>query len=378
MRYCRTCLIPDTRPNGQFNAEGICLPCEFAARGAAENYDKRLEELKQIVHKLTRTTKKSRWQCIIGVSGGKDSTRQSLWAREKLGVNPLLVSVAYPPKQISHVGAHNLSNLIDHGFDTLVIGPAPVLSRELVREAFLRFCNWCKATEMALFAGVPRVAIQKGIPLIFWGENPALQVGDTGTLAASIWDGNNLVNSNTLAGGNLDWFTEVAGNASRLEMYRFPDRNQFRNHRIQTIFLGPAWKDWSGETNSRVALANGLQFRGGDPRATGDILGTSMVDEDWTIVNMLLKYYKFGFSRGTEYANEMIRSGLLTREEAVPYAELDEGCDDSYIESFCKYINLPVAEFWATVRKFANPELFDLSDSRPRKLFTVGKGILDG
>jgi N-acetyl sugar amidotransferase len=377
MNYCRSCLTPDTRPNGRFNSQGICLPCEFTARGIEENYEKRLEDLKQIVHKLTRTTKKSRWQCIIGISGGKDSTRQALWAREKLGVNPLLVSIAYPPKQISYVGAHNLSNLIDHGFDTMVIGPAPVLSKDLVREAFLRFCNWCKATEMALFSGVPRVAIQKGIPLIFWGENPALQVGDTGTLATSIWDGNNLVNSNTLAGGNLDWFTEVAGSASRLEMYRFPDREQFRKHRIQTIFLGPAWKDWSGETNSRVALANGLQFRGGDPRASGDILGTSMVDEDWTIVNMLLKYYKFGFSRGTEYANELIRSGIVTREEAIHYAELDEGCDDCYIESFCKYIDLPVSEFWATVRKFANPVLFDLSGSRPRKKFTVGKGLND-
>jgi N-acetyl sugar amidotransferase len=375
MKYCRSCLTPDTRPNGRFNNLGICLPCEFAADGEKENYDKRLEELRKHVHKLTRTTKKSRWQCIIGVSGGKDSTRQALWAREKLGVNPLLVSIAYPPKQISYVGAHNLSNLISHGFDTMILGPAPVLSRELVREAFLRFCNWCKATEMALFSGVPRVAIQKRIPLIFWGENPALQVGDAGTLATSIWDGNSLVNSNTLAGGSLGWFTEVAGSASILEMYRFPNREQFRKHRVQTIFLGPAWKDWSGEKNTRVALVNGLQFRGGDPRASGDILGTSMVDEDWTIVNMLLKYYKFGFSRGTEYANELIRSGVISREEAIPYAELDEGCDDCYIKSFCKYINISDLQFWNTVRKFANPALFDLSGIRPRKKFMVGTDL---
>ena len=376
MQYCKKCVTPDTRPNGHFNDEGICIPCEFSEKAHSDNYEKRFEELQKLVHKLTRNTKKSRWQCIIGVSGGKDSTRQALWAREKLGGNPLLVSVAYPPKQITEVGAHNLSNLIANGFDTLVVGPAPVMSRKLVREAFLRYCNWCKATEMALFSGVPRIAIAKGIPLIFWGENAALQVGDMGTYATSIWDANNLVNSNTLGGGNLDWFLEVAGGMSNLLMYRFPDREQFRKHRIQTIFLGPAWSDWSGEKNSRVAIANGLDFRGGDPHDTGDFLGTGMVDEDWTIVNMLLKYYKFGFSRGTEHANELIRSGLVTRDRGISIAEeYDEACADSYIESFCKYIDVSIGEFWQVVRKFSNPAIFDLSGTRPVKKFIVGKGL---
>ena len=377
MRYCQNCVTPNTRPNGQFNEDGICVPCEFSKKGHTDNYEKRLEELRMLVHKLTRQTKKDRWQCIIGVSGGKDSTRQALWAREKLGVNPLLVSVAYPPKQMTQVGADNLSNLIENGFDTLVVGPAPVTSRQLVREAFLRYCNWCKATEMALFSGVPRVAIAKKIPLIFWGENPALQVGDMGTLATSIWDGNNLVNSNTLGGGNLDWFIEVAGGMSKLLTYDFPDREQFIKNRIQTIFLGPAWSDWSGEKNSRVAIASGLNFRGGDPHDTGDFLGTGMVDEDWTIVNMLLKYYKFGFSRGTEHANELIRSGLITREEGILIAEeYDESCSDFYIHSFCKYIDISIEKFWQVVKQFADGRIFDLSGERPVKKFKVGEGLL--
>jgi N-acetyl sugar amidotransferase len=377
MKYCCRCVTPDTRPNGQFNTDGLCLPCASSAIDNRDNYERRLQELRGIIKRVLRGRGHGRWDCIVGVSGGKDSTRQALWVREKLRMNPLLVSVGYPPRQISHNGAHNLSNLTEHGFDVIFIGPAPGLSRRLVREAFLRFGNWCKATEMALFAGVPRIALEKGIPLIFWGENPALFVGDAGTLGSSMWDGNNLVNSNTLGGGDLSWFREVASTCDSLYPYEFPTRAELDKAKIQTLFLGPAWKDWADVANSRFALTHGLWFRGGNPKETGDLVGTRMVDEDWTIVNYLLKYYKLAFSRGTEHANMLIRSGEITRDEGISIAEeYDEACGDSYIESFCEYIGISSGEFWATVRRFSPSELFDLSGERPVKRFKVGYGLV--
>ena len=377
LEYCRICVVPNTRPNGQFNEQGICLPCQMADIDQFEDFDRRLAELQSMIHRTLRRRRHPKWDCIVGVSGGKDSTRQALWVREKLGLDPLLVCVGYPPRQVSANGMSNLSNLEAHGFDITFVGPAPVLSRRLVREAFLRFCNWCKATEMALFAGVPRVAIDKKIPLIFWGENPALSVGDTGTLGQDKWDGNSLVNSNTLAGGDLTWFTEVAGDEKLLRMYQFPTRQEIDDANVQTLFLGPAWRDWSAATNSHFAVAHGLRFRGGDPLRTGDLFGTQMVDEDWTIVNFLLKYYKLGFSRGTEYANELIRAGKITRDEGIVLAETyDEACGDEYIDSFCRYIDLPESAFWQTVHEFTPPTLFDLSGQRPRPRFKVGTGVV--
>ncbi len=376
MIYCRKCVTPDTRPNGRFNAEGVCPACEFYGAGDRVNYLARFHELQRIVQAKTRTTRHRRWQCIVGVSGGKDSTRQALWVREKLGVNPLLVCVAYPPRQVSPVGADNLANLINLGFDTVVLGPAPQLSRELVRAAFFKFCNWCKATEMALFAGVPQVAVDRRIRLILWGENPALQVGDLGTLGRSIWDGGNLVNSNTLAGGDLGWFREIAGDARRLSPYKFPSRTALARAGVETVFLGPAWKDWSIQANSEVAIAHGLRHRPDGPEHTADALGTSMIDEDWVVVNMLLKYYKLGFSRGTEQANSFIRRGLMTRDEGIAHAEkFDEACGPHYLESFCRYLGITETAFWANVKKFAHPALFDLTGPRPVKRFRVGHGL---
>jgi N-acetyl sugar amidotransferase len=342
------------------------------------DYEERLADLRAYVQRFISRRKKSRWQCIVGVSGGKDSTRQALWVREKLGLNPLLVSVAYPPKQITENGVDNLSNLVELGFDLVVLGPAPQLSRELVKEAFLKFGNWCKATEMALFSGVPRIAVQKKIPLIFWGENAALQVGDMSTLGDSIWDGSKLRNSNTLQGGDLGWFLDVARRLDRLHCYKFPSEKEIKKSRVQTVFLGPAWKDWSCEANSRVSLAHGLNIRGGDELKTGDSLGTRMLDEEWVIVNFLLKYYKFGFARGTEEANVLIRQGLITREEGIKIAvRLDGACGQEYIDSFCEYIRIDEALFWETIKKFTNTELFDVSGPRPVRKFIIGEGLID-
>lgn len=375
--YCKKCLVPNSRPNGKFNKNGICIPCEFYERSKKDNYEKRFYELKNILSKIKKKNKNSQYDCLVGVSGGKDSTRQALWVRDKLGLNPLLVSVVYPPRQISEAGVKNLSNLTKIGFDTLCLGPAPILSKQLVKYAFYNFGNWLKATELALFSGVPQIAVEKKIPLILWGENPALQVGDHAILGSSIWDGNNLIRGNTLSGGDLSWFLKVAKSMNKLNMYKFPDKKELNKSGVKTIFLGPAWENWSSENNAIISLAHGLSYRDDKPENTGDLIKARMVDEDWTIINMLLKYYKFGFSRGTEQASVLIRSGQISREEGVKIAEkYDTACSKKYILSFCKYLSIREYEFWSVLKKFTNKKLFDVNNKIPKKKFKVGYGLI--
>ena len=129
--------------------------------------------------------------------------------------------------------------------------------------------------------------------------------------------------------------------------------------------------------NSQVSLAHGFLPRDDAAKNTGDIYGTEMIDEDWMIVNNLLKYYKLGFARGTEQANSLIRSGTITRDAGIKLAEThDSVCGDYYLESFCRYINISVSEFWQVVRKFANQELFERGEGVPRPLFKPGIGII--
>ena len=90
--------------------------------------------------------------------------------RDKLGLNPLLVCLAYPPEQITQRGVENVSNLIELGFDVVVSSLSPKTWKKSLRSGFFKFTNWARSSELALYSAVPQIALKYGIKIIFWGE----------------------------------------------------------------------------------------------------------------------------------------------------------------------------------------------------------------
>lgn len=376
MKYCKQCLQPDTRPNTVFSDLGICPACDYKQHLQKVDWEDRFAILQDLIKNKPKGDRQFH-DCIIGVSGGKDSLRQALWLRDRFNVNPLLVCLSYPPEQVTECGVNNLSNLIEQGFDVVISAPAPKVWKKLVAEAFLRFTNWAKSTEQALFASVPQLAINYNIPLILWGENPGLQLGDLKTLGRTGYDGNNLRNMNTLGGAKLDWQLEVIGDENKLLPYKYPSEDAFRKNNIQIVYLGWFLKDWSLVNNAKYSAVSGLNLRVDDVSKTGDLWGVTSLDEDWVTLNQMIKYYKYGFGRVTDYANEAIRDGIMTRSEAIELVKLyDNACDPKYIGQFCDYIEITVDYFWNHVRKAVNKDLFIVETSGeiiPK--FVVGEGL---
>ena len=377
MKYCTKCLQTDTRPNIVFNKAGICPACDYFSKLKEVDWQERYEVLIDLIKKYRDTSEGEKHDCIIGVSGGKDSTRQAIWIRDKLKLNPLLVCVSYPPEQISERGVDNLSNLIELGFDVRTIAPAPETWKKLMYLSFVKFTNWCKSTELALFSAVPRLAIQYKIPLIFWGENPGLQLGDLKTLGKTGYDGNNLRFMNTLGGGGIEWITDEGFKEKILIPYLYPDIEEFENANLQIVYLGWFLGDWSLINNGTYSSLNGLELRDDNPFNSGDIYGLTALDEDWVTLNQMIKYFKFGFGRASDYINEEIRIGRISRKNGIEIIDKYDGiCGEKYIKSFCEYINISDKFFWEEVHKNMNKELFELcSDGEIKKKFKVGIGL---
>lgn len=373
MKFCKRCLQPDTRPNTYFSPEGICPACEYFSRLQSVDWQERYEILEDLLAAFPRRPGQH-FDCVIGVSGGKDSTRQALWAREKLGLKPLLACLSYPPEQVTNRGVENISNLIELGFDVVLSAPAPGTWQRLMRESFLRFTNWAKSTELALFSSVPQLAIRYGIPLILWGENPGLQLGDLKTLGRNGYDGNNLRYMNTLAGAANDWMIEAGIKAEHLVPYQYPSPEAFDKSGLQIVYLGWFLGDWSLVNNGMHSTANGLQIREDTVDKTGDLLGITSLDEDWVTLNQMIKYYKFGFGRVTDYVNEEIRLERISRDQGIDLVtRYDDACDEKYIASFCSYIGISIEQFWEQVHSSLNRELFSIgNDGKIRRNFTVG------
>ena len=368
LKYCKICLQTNLRPGTIFSKDQVCPACNYYQKSTKVNWSERLEILKKIVQK-----KNEQYDCILGVSGGKDSTRQALWVRDKLGLRPLLVCMSYPPEQVSETGVKNLSNLINLGFDVIISMPDPVVWKKLMRISFFKFGNWAKSTEYALFAFVPQLAIKYKISTILWGENPGLQVGDLKTLLKKGYDGNRLKFTNTLGNYKFDWLPHNLKKSKKLFPYTYPSDKEFKKNNLKIIYLGWFLKDWSLIENGNVSITNGLEIRPKEAKNYGDIFRVTALDEDWVTLNQLIKYYKFGFGRATDYVNEEIRKGTLTRKEGINLvSKYDSKFSKKMIKNFCKYLKISEKSFWKVVLRFVNRDLFSVNKNVIKPKFKVG------
>ena len=375
MKYCKLCLQPDTRPNTFFAKNGVCPACTYFDALKQVDWQERFEILTDLVARYPRK-KGQHHDCIIGVSGGKDSTRQALFLRDKLGINPLLACLSYPPEQVTERGVDNLSNLINLGFDCVISAPAPKTWMTLKQEGFKQFTNSFRSTEMALFASVPQISLKYDIKLIFWGENPALQVGDMKTLGSTGYDGNSLRYLNTLSSGR-DWMLKCGFSKSKLIPYAYPTIKEFEKYDLQIIYLGWFLGDWSLVNNATYACVNGLKIRTDGVRKTGDLYGVTALDEDFTPINQLIKYYKYGFGRVTDYVNEEIRLGHISRDQGIKLVEdYDDAKDEKYLKDYCDYLSISIDEFWEQLKISINKNLFTVENNGSiRRKFKVGVGL---
>ncbi len=204
MKYCKKCLQPDTRPGIKFNSDGICYACLYEEKKKTINWEERERELTDIVSlakKYSRNTNNA-YDCVIGVSGGKDSTFQAVYAKEKLGLNPLLVNSV--PDEITDIGSRNINNLCNMGFDMISLKPNPVVAKKIAKEGFIKFGNIVKGSEYALWSSAYEIADKFNISLIIQGENDALTLGTSGEQDET-GDALSIVQTNTLQNEIEDW-----------------------------------------------------------------------------------------------------------------------------------------------------------------------------
>ncbi len=279
-------------------------------------------------------------------------------------MRPLLVSVVYPPEQQTERGAANLANLIDHGFDVHMIGPGPRTSKALMKHSFTRDGNLFKITELALYAAMPREAIAQGIPLMFLGENPALQYGGVnGSLSG---DGNAQRKSHTLAGADINPLVEAGFKRENLFWYDYPSEEDFERGKLRIVYLGFYMHDFNEIMNTEFAIQHGLQVREGidaEPAETGALNEAEALDDEFVHVNQFLKFLKFGFGKVTQQVSSRIRVGQYTRDEAVELVKKYDGkCSDRYIQKLCHYLQIPEEDFWQIAEEYRSKDLWQLNN----------------
>lgn len=290
------------------------------------------------------------WHCVVGVSGGKDSTWQAMYVRDELGLNPLLVQFA--SSDGTDLGRRNLENLVRLGFSLVSVQPNPRVARRLCRKSFFDYGNIVKYSEHALFTAPFRVAIDYGIPLVFFGENPALEAGDRNTIRPG-WDATGIKFNNTLGGQGIEIWLGDGIEERDLLPYVFPTDEEMAHWGGRGIFMG-YFVDWAGWDNAVFAIRHGMECIDAAPADIGIPYQHNSLDSNHgAVVNSMLKHLKLGFGHTTEFASYDLRTKLITRPEAVRLVkELDGRCHPHFVQAYCDWIGISVAEFWSVAERF--------------------------
>jgi N-acetyl sugar amidotransferase len=387
MRYCKLCLQPDTRPNIIFDENGVCAACLFQQQRKDIDWKERHDEIMKIAQ--WAKDRSNYFNCVVGVSGGRDSTFQALYARDVLGLKPLLVNAA--PDGITPCGRENFENLIQMGFDLISVRVNPIINKITMKDAFYRYGNPAKPTEYYLWSSAYRVAINYKIPLVIQGENTAITLGIRGMKPSG--DALQIFKHNTIQEETSIWESEKV-KKSDLFFWTPPTKEEIDASGIKAVFLNYYSPDWSWSGNTQFSIKRGLNRRENHkPENIGYLSAYVQVDSDLWPVNNLLKYLKFGFGGVTDELCNDLREGritqdkvcydlggdTLTREKAIQLIERYDGkCNEDYIRKLCDYLGISLEEFWRHVdNNVVNKTLFKKDQKTVKWVpkFKVGVGL---
>lgn len=358
LTYCRRCVMPSSKPDLKLDEEGVCSACRHFERRKNVDWDARLVELKALLAEY-RSKDGSRNDCLVPVSGGKDSTYQVIRMLE-MGMNPLCVTGS--TDHLTELGRYNIENIKRLGVDYVEVTFNPVIRRRINRLALRQVGDISWPEHVAIFTIPVRTAVQHRIPLIIWGENSQDEYGGPATAASD----------RTLTRRWLEEFGGLLGlrvsdlvgqdgiEQRNLVHFTYPTDEDLRAVGVTGIFLG-YFMPWDGMQNFLIAQAHG--FRSYDKCVEGSMVCYENLDNAQTGIHDYFKFLKYGFGRATDLACMQVRRGRLSRADAIRIVQMHDGrYPNEYLGvtlgEILSAIGLDKAEFDRICDRFTNKKLF--------------------
>ena len=357
LTYCVRCVMPGTRPDLALDNQGVCNACRAYEARSVIDWDQRHRELLQVLDRYRQHGRN--WDCIVPVSGGKDSTFQVIRMLE-LGMTPLCVTAT--TCDLSPIGRKNLENISRLGVDHVEFTTNRIVRARLNRVGLTEVGDISWPEHVSIFTIPVRAAVQFNVPLIIWGENSQNEYG--GPAAAA---DNQVLNRRWLEefGGLLglrvsDLPATYGFDPRDLLPFQYPSDEALTRTGVTGLFLG-YFLPWDGLTNAVVAQAHGFTTLG--RTVEGSMVDYENLDNHQTGIHDYFKFLKFGFSRATDIASLHVRRGRLSRHDALAIVRTHDG------RFPWTYLGKPLAEILEPLH-MSTEEFVDVCDRfTNRKIF---------
>ncbi len=358
MRYCTKCLYPETKPDLWFDDAGVCNACNNFASRKEVDWDARLDELKDVLGRY-KISDGSNYDCIVPVSGGKDSHYQIIRLLE-LGMNPLCVTAT--TDDLAPIGRRNIENMKKLGVDFVEVTTNPVVRRRINKLTLTTIGDVSWPEHVTIFTIPVRMAVQFNVPLIVWGENPQHEYGGpAASTTKNILDRRWLEEFGGLLGFRVsDLIGQADITANDLVQYRYPSDEDLARVGVTGIFLG-YYYPWDGYQNAM--MAQGYGFETFPTMVEGSLANYENLDNHQMGIHDYFKYVKYGFGRATDIASNHIRRGRMSRDDGMALIKRHDGNFPwSYLgkplEDILGEFDMTVDEFERVCDRWTNKKLF--------------------
>ncbi len=172
MKYCAKGLWNETIPNINFNSDGVSNFCDLQELMMSQypRGEKGKADWKKIVNTIKSKRGKSKYDCVVGVSGGVDSSFLLVILKSE-GLNPLAVNLDNGfNSKIAVQNIFKVTKALDIDLETFVVDYEEM--KDILRSYMKASLPWIDApTDLAIKAVMYKVAIKEGIKYIIRGND---------------------------------------------------------------------------------------------------------------------------------------------------------------------------------------------------------------
>jgi len=363
MKYCKNCLEPDSRPGAKLSSKGNCSTCKYHFH-FIENYDEneRAKILNSLIKENMNNKKNEYFDCIIGVSGGKDSHFQA-WYFKELGLNPLLFT--YYTHNYSETGEANLTNIRESlGLDHYVFYPNKHVIKKMNKIGFNMTGDMSWHFHCGVWTLPFQFAVKFNIPLLIYGEHGFLDLVGQYSHDDFPEFTKRQRNEDMMRGFSEDDFVGKKGLTEKdLLWARYPSDEDIERVGIRGLFMGN-YVYW--DANKHLTLAKQIGFKENPVPYERTYRKFSNVDDiHENGIKDYLKFIKFGYGRCTDHTSKDIRLGHMTREEGVKLVlQYDHVLPRESLQYFLDMAEISEDEFEKTADNFRDPRVWWIQDGK--------------
>jgi len=361
MQYCARCLYPaNAKPTIIFDDEGVCSGCRYhESRSKLEvDWPERAIRLERILNdaRKERTRRGNSHDCIIPVSGGKDSHFQVWLLTQKYGLNPLLVTFNHIYN--SPAGLRNLKNLVSRSGCDLVRFTAGVDSvRRISRYMLQRVGDLTWHYHAGIRTFPFQIAVKYNIPLIVWGEHGFAELTGIVSLEDFVEFTRWTRVEHDMRGIEA---TDLIGEADITERdiapYIYPSDEEIERTDVKGIYLSN-FVPWDAKSHAELMIAE-WDFAPIAFRRDRTFNLYAKIEDHANDVHDYLKFLKFGYGRATDDASMEIRHGRMSREQGIEMVRQYDSREPTSLASYCDFLGISVNEFYAIVEAQRDPAIW--------------------